>query len=124
MTRAIARLLPRATSKSHADAGLNLAVYGGAALLCGVSAPAACAVLLGWTLWRMRARARAAGDRVLSFGGPFARTAGVSVLIGAFLFGIGMLLILGALGFAVVMAPDLPVYSSPILTEVLPPLAE
>lgn len=112
MTRAIARLLPRATSKSHADAGLNLAVYGGAALLCGVSAPAACAVLLGWTLWRMRARARAAGDRVLSLGGPFARTAGASVLI------------LGALGFAVVMAPDLPVYSSPILTEVLPPLAE
>ena len=112
MNRAIAKALPRQPLQSRADAGLNLSIYGGAAILCGISAPAACLLLLGWAALRMRARARAAGRPVLSFGGPLVRLAGVSALI------------LGALGAAVLLAPDLPVYSAPIMTEVLPPMAE
>ncbi|MDU8942709.1 hypothetical protein [Ovoidimarina sediminis] len=110
MTHAIARFLPRMTSESRADAGLNLAVYGAAAIVCGISPPGACAMLLGWALWRKRRAARETGARVLSVGGPVFQGLGLSLLVVA------------AMIFAVLMAPELPAYSSPILTEVLPPI--
>ncbi len=98
-----------AARRARADAGLNLAVYGFAAMVTGVSAVAACVVLFGWAAWRKRSAARRAGAATLNLGGPLLRMS------------LWACLVLTAAGAAVLSAPEMPSYSSPITVEVLPP---
>ena len=107
-----AKALPPLGLASHEDrAVLNLAVYGFAALVCGVSPVAACAVLLGWAAIKLRKSALTEGRPVARLGGSTVQT----LILTALLLGAGL--------SALAMAPELPRYSSPIVIEVLPPVA-
>ena len=107
-----AEVLPgRGLAQHQERAILNLGVYGLAALVCGMSPIAACAVLFGWAALKLRKRSIAANRPVARIGGPVLQSTAL------------IMLIFGAALFALAMAPDLPRYSTPILVETLPPLS-